>query len=156
MSRDNLVEFETKFKLYQDEKAEAEAKIGQFEEAIAAKETELKNSNEDPTPFKKDAETHRANITAKQLVDLNVILTKSSPAKLVEAMEALVGVLRDCNQATNIDVELFLKDPSKLLTKFKRMESHGLTYAYITKHKAELEACEDAFKRDDKNPGQDD
>ena len=85
-----------------------------------------------------------------------MILTKSSPQKLVEAMEALVGVLRDCNQATNIDVELFLKDPSKLLTKFKRMESHGLTYAYIAKHKAELEASIDAFKRDNKNPGQDD
>jgi len=71
-------------------------------------------------------------------------------------MEALVGVFRDCNQATNIDVELFLKDPTKLLMKFKRMESHGLTYAYITKHKAELEACLDAFKLDNKNPGKDD
>ena len=48
---------------------------------IAAKEEELKNSNEDPTPFKQAAEAARAQITAKQLSDLNLILTKASPQK---------------------------------------------------------------------------
>ena len=74
LARDNLTEFEAKYQKYQTEKAEAEEQIGKYEEAIAEKETELKNSNEDPTPYKTAAEAARANISAKQLTDLNLIL----------------------------------------------------------------------------------
>ena len=60
LSRENLAEFEAKFQKYQEEKTDAENKIGSLEEAIAEKETELKNSNEDPAPHKKAAEEARA------------------------------------------------------------------------------------------------
>ena len=67
--------------------------------------------------------------------DVNVILEKSSPEHLITGLEALVGVFRNVNEANNIDVELFFKDPEKLITKFKRMDSHGLTYKHVNKHK---------------------
>jgi len=55
-------------------------------------------------------------------------------------MEAFVGLLRNCSQANNVDVELFFKDAKKLSNKLKRMESHGLKWAHVKKHKEELEA----------------
>jgi len=131
LSKENKADFDTKFEKYTVDKEEAEANIGTFEAAIEAKKEELVNSNEDPAPAKAAAEVARGKIDMKTLKELNVILTKSSPGKLVTAMEALVGILRNVNQANNIDVELFLKDPTKLLTKFKRMESHGLTYSHV-------------------------
>ena len=155
LSREAKENFDTRFQKYQTEKSEAEGKIGEYEEAIALKEDELKSSNEDPAPAKAAAEQARAKIDKRQIEEMNKILTTASPQKLVEGMEALVGILRNVNQATNIDVELFLKDSTKLLTKFKRMESHGLTYSHVEKHKKELEGVIDAFKQDNKNPGKD-
>ena len=60
-------------------------------------------------------------------------------------MEALVGLLRDCNQATPVDVELFFKDHKKLSNKLKRMESHGLKYDNVKKHTDELKGILDKF-----------
>ena len=149
------MDFDTRFEKYQAEIAEAMANIGKYEESIDEKQADLKGSNEDPAPAKARAEAARALIDKRSLEEMNKILTTSSPKALVEGMEALVGILRNVNQATNIDVELFLKDPSKLLTKFKRMESHGLTYSHVEKHKKELEGVIDTFKQDNRNPGKD-
>jgi len=84
--------------------------------------------------------------------EVNVILDKSSPAHLITGLEALVGVFRDVNEANNIDVELFFKEPAKLITKFKRMDSHGLKYKNIQKHKASLEAVLPEFTKNVPNP----
>jgi len=71
---------------------------------------------------------------------VNDIFEYEHPEHLVMGLEALVGLLRNCNQANNVDVELFFKDASKLRNKLKRMESSGLRYDHVKKHKEELEA----------------
>lgn len=156
LARDQNTEFTERLDKYNTEKEEAEQNIGKFEEEIAAKEAEREKSTEDPAPHRAKAEEHRANIDTKMLKQLNEILNKASPEALCLGLEALVGILRNVNNANNIDVELFLKDPEKLLTKFKRMESHGLTYAHILKHKAGLEAQLPHFQNNNPNPGKDD
>lgn len=146
LARDAKAKFDERISKYNEEKAEAEGSISGIQDKITATEGELAEANDDPTPFKNAANEALERIDKRMIEELNKILSRASPAPLVRALEALVGILRNVNQANNIDVELFLKDSTKLLTKFKRMESTGLTYAYVRKHKAELEAELDAFK----------
>ena len=77
----------------------------------------------------------------KMVAGINDIFEVEHPEDLVAGIEALVGLLRDCKQASNVDVELFMKDAKKLSNKFKRMESHGLKYENVKNHKAALEAA---------------
>ena len=55
-----------------------------------------------------------ANIDEKMIKAINLIFETEQPAALVKGLEALVGLLRDSKKATNIDVELFFKEFSKL------------------------------------------
>ena len=76
---------------------------------------------------------------------VNAILEKEKPQELVFGVEALIGLLRNVNQANNVDVELFFKDPKKLANKLKRMEAHGLKYEHVKKHCEELKEVVDKF-----------
>lgn len=146
LSKDAQAEFEERLGKYETEKEEAAANIEKFETEIAQKQEELAGCNEDPTPKHTAATAQRELITKKMIVEVNDILTKASPSALVLGLEALVGIMRNVNTANNIDVELFFSEPIKLLAKFKRMESHGLTYAHVLKHKAELDEHVKAFE----------
>lgn len=75
----------------------------------------------------------------KILKVINEILEVERPEHLVNGLEAFVGLLRNCNQATPVDLELFFADSKKLTAKLKRMESHGLKYEYVKMHKETLE-----------------
>ena len=77
---------------------------------------------------------------------INDIFETEAPADMVTGLEALVGILRNCKQATNVDLELFFADPQKLANKLKRMESHGLKYENVKKHKETMEGVLAAFK----------
>ena len=70
---------------------------------------------------------------------INAIFESESPTHLVNGLEAFVGLLRGCKQATPVDLELFFMDAKKLSNKLKRMESHGLKYEIVKKHKEILE-----------------
>lgn len=82
--------------------------------------------------------------------DLNKIFEEWSPKDLVTGIESTVGLLRNCRNATPVDVELFLSDPAKLISKLKRFESHGLTYKNVLAHRDELAAVVGKFEKDEK------
>lgn len=134
---------------YESEKAAAKDAVEKSEEDIQLKQKELSKANEDPTPFKEAAEKARQDVDELMIKNINIILEKNSPSDLCKGLEAVVGLLRNVNEANNIDVELFMKDPKKLLTKLKRMESHSLTFKHVSKHKEELEALKPQFEKDE-------
>ena len=76
---------------------------------------------------------------------VNEIFETEAPQDMVTGLEAFVGILRNCKQATPVDLELFFADPKKLANKLKRMESHGLKYENVKKHKEIMEGILPSF-----------
>lgn len=73
------------------------------------------------------------------MTQINEILEVASPDGLVRGLEELVGILRGVQKADNVDVELFFKDPVKLLTKLRRMKAErGSNIDYVKAHLEEL------------------
>lgn len=58
--------------------------------------------------------------------------------------------MRDVQKADNVDVELFFKDPVKLITKLRRMKAHGLNIDYVKAHLEALKGIKaQYFSRDE-------
>jgi hypothetical protein len=53
-----------------------------------------------------------------QVKKLNALLGHSTPSSLVKGLETLVAILRNHTSATNVDVELYFADFTKLILKF--------------------------------------
>ena len=70
-------------------------------------------------------------ITKDHIKRINKILGESAPKTLVKSLETFVALLRNHNEATNIDVELYLKDYSKLQLKMQRIQANTLTIQFV-------------------------
>lgn len=135
----------------------AHAEIERSTTAIAEKNNEMNavrgNAGDDMTKSKafSDAATMARNqITERHVTQINEILEVAAPDGLVIGLEELVGLLRDVKQADNVDVELFFRDPVKLLTKLRRMKAADLNIDYVKAHLTALqEVKEQHFSRNE-------
>lgn len=80
-----------------------------------------------------------------QLKKINELLQKSSPSTLVAGLESLVALLRNHKTATNVDVELYFQDFTKLTLKLQRIEAASLSKEYVEKHHKALKAILPSF-----------
>jgi hypothetical protein len=64
---------------------------------------------------------------------------------LVKGIETLVAILRGHRTASNVDVELYLKDYDKLIYKLRRADVENLNLPLIQMQKAKLTKLEAAF-----------
>ncbi len=62
-------------------------------------------------------------ITAAQVKQLNQVFQNKSPTSLIHAFETIVALLRNHTNATNVDVELYLVDFTKLQLKLQRIDA---------------------------------
>ena len=69
-----------------------------------------------------------------QLTKLNELLGHSSPSALVSGLESLVALLRNHITASNVDVELYFQDFTKLTLKFQRIDPTKLDAEIVAKH----------------------
>jgi hypothetical protein len=53
---------------------------------------------------------------------------------LVTGIQLFVALLRNNKSATNVDVELYLKDYEKLMFKLRRADASGLSTSTVTFH----------------------
>ena len=74
-----------------------------------------------------------------QVKKLNEILSKHSPASLIAALECFVALLRNHTHATNVDVELYFQDYTKLLLKLQRIDPITLDMNIIAAHEKTLQ-----------------
>lgn len=58
----------------------------------------------------------------KQIAALNILFQNTSPITLVNGLETLVALLRNHTSATNVDVELYFQDFTKLILKLQRID----------------------------------
>lgn len=70
---------------------------------------------------------------------------------LVRTMESFVALLRGTRTSNKVDVELYLRDYSKLQFKLRRQEINHLSISVIDHHKKQLAECKQGFT-DKENP----
>lgn len=73
-----------------------------------------------------------------QVKKLNEILTKHSPSTLIAALESFVALLRNHTNATNVDVELYFQDYTKLVLKLQRVDPTQMDVSIIDLHEKTL------------------
>lgn len=81
----------------------------------------------------------------KQVKKLNVTLTKKSPGTLIDGLEHFVAVLRNHKAATNVDVELYFQDFSRLILKLQRIDATQLHNDVVLHHKNAFVSIKPAF-----------
>ena len=93
----------------------------------------------------------------KDVQNLNALLEKNTPPVLVKMLETLVALLRNRNNACNIDVEIYFKDFKKLKFKMTTIDpapiadkSKVMTRAHVEKHETNLKALKDGIETDHK------
>ena len=70
----------------------------------------------------------------KQIAALNILFENTSPITLIGGLETLVALLRNHTSATNVDVELYFQDFTKLILKLQRIDPATLDRHIVDKH----------------------
>lgn len=76
---------------------------------------------------------------------LSSYFEKEQNPSLCSGIECFVALLRGTRKASNVDVELYLKDYDKLMWKLKRAEVSHLDLVLIEYHKAQLGQIKNGF-----------
>lgn len=71
----------------------------------------------------------------------NELLYEETPAVLIAGIEPFVALLRNKEQANNVDVELFFKVPANLISKLGRMDMASMDEAVVSMKLEELNAA---------------
>jgi hypothetical protein len=82
----------------------------------------------------------------KQIAALNLMFQHTSPITLVGGLETLVALLRNHYVATNVDVELYFQDFTKLILKLQRIDPATLDKLVVEKHAQDFKTIAPAFK----------
>jgi len=95
--------------------------------------------------YSKDLPTLKTNLAAikekineKTVKKINQILSKKSPGTLIDGLESFVALLRNHKSATNVDVELYFSDFSRLIFKLENIDASHLHLEIVEHHKESL------------------
>lgn len=84
-------------------------------------------------------------IDAKDVKALNLLLENESPPALVRGLEIFVALLRNKANTKPVDVELFMKDSVKLVSKMSKTETTSVDLDLAIASKQELDGLRKAF-----------
>lgn len=73
------------------------------------------------------------------------MLKNKAPTTLVDGLESFVSILRNRRQASNIDVEMYFKDFSKLILKMQRLDATTLDLDIVQRHREHLALLSHGF-----------
>jgi hypothetical protein len=73
-------------------------------------------------------------IDKKTFNRVNKVLGGYSPDTLIDSLETIVAMMRNAQSASNVDVELYFMDYSKLLWKMQRLNPADLDTALVAQH----------------------
>jgi hypothetical protein len=77
-------------------------------------------------------------ISKEQVSNLNKIFQNKSPLSLISTFETIIALLRNHHTATNVDVELYLIDYTKLMLKLQRIDAATLDINVVQLHREAL------------------
>jgi hypothetical protein len=108
-------------------------KRAELQESIKKIDKQIELHEDAKAEFSKDLPTMKTNLASlvenineKQVKKINQILTKKSPGTLIDGIESFVAVLRNHKAATNVDVELYFHDFSRLIYKLDNIDAGQL------------------------------
>ena len=138
-------EFENQLAETQNKIAELDEKIADFTGKIAVGGGSLDALEAQVSAAKQKLDSILGKFDAATNKKLNQYFENDSNFSLVAGISSLVAILRNNKTASNVDVELYLKDYEKLIFKLRQADVKNLSVNTVNFHQKELSKIIGAF-----------